>query len=117
MGGLFKVMAIHSPRLAGAGGVRMTHRDAIASDLPAIDRLFRRSFCDTFGHLYRSEDLAAFLAQFSPEAWAEEFDDPHYAFHVAEAGGELAGYRQARPARRCRSRPTSRGSSFARSTC
>lgn len=70
----------------------MTHRDAIAFDLPAIDRLFRRSFCDTFGHLYRSEDLAAFLAQFSPEAWAEEFDDPHYAFHVAEAGGELAGF-------------------------
>ena len=70
----------------------MNHRDATASDLPAIDRVFRRSFCDTFAHLYRPEDLAAFLAQFTPEAWAEEFADPHYRFRVAEVDGEVVGY-------------------------
>ena len=70
----------------------MNHRNATVADLPAIDRVFRRSFCDTFAHLYRPEDLAAFLAQFTPEAWADEFADPHYRFRVAEVDGEVVGY-------------------------
>ena len=70
----------------------MSHRDATAADLPAIDRVFRQSFCDTFAHLYRPEDLAAFLGKFTPEAWAEEFHDPRYRFHVAEVGDEIVGY-------------------------
>jgi ribosomal protein S18 acetylase RimI-like enzyme len=70
----------------------MNHRNATVADLPAIDRVFRRSFCDTFAHLYRPEDLAAFLAQFTSEAWAEEFADPHYRFRVAEVDGGVVGY-------------------------
>jgi ribosomal protein S18 acetylase RimI-like enzyme len=70
----------------------MTFRDATAADLPAIDRVFRQSFCDTFAHLYRAEDLEAFLAKFSPEAWAEEFRDPGYRFRVAEVDREVVGY-------------------------
>lgn len=70
----------------------MSERDATAADLPAIDRVFRQSFCDTFAHLYRPEDLAAFLAKFTPQAWAEEFADPAYRFRVAEAGGAVVGY-------------------------
>ena len=70
----------------------MTLREATAADLPAIDRVFRQSFCDTFAHLYRSEDLEDFLAKFSPEAWAEEFHDPGYRFRVAEVDGEVVGY-------------------------
>lgn len=67
-------------------------RDAVADDLPAIDRVFRTSFCDTFAHLYRPNDLATFLAQFTPAAWREEFDDPRYRFRVAELGGEIVGF-------------------------
>ena len=70
----------------------MTFRDATAADLPAIDRVFRQSFCETFEHLYRAEDLDAFLAKFSPEAWAEEFRDPGYRFRVAEVDAEVIGY-------------------------
>jgi len=70
----------------------MNHRDAAAADLPAIDRVFRQSFCETFAHLYRPEDLATFLAKFAPEAWAEEFADPRYHFRVAEADGDVVGY-------------------------
>ena len=70
----------------------ITYRDATAADLPAIDRVFRTSFCETFAHLYRPEDLAAFLGKFTPEAWAEEFSDPRYRFRVAEDGGEVVGY-------------------------
>ena len=38
--------------------------------------LFRDSFRDTFGHLYRREDLAAFLDEFTPEALAGRVRDP-----------------------------------------
>ena len=70
----------------------MTLRDATAADLPAIDRVFRRSFCDTFAHLYDRDDLAAFFASFTPEAWAGEFADARYRFRVAEVEGEIVGY-------------------------
>jgi ribosomal protein S18 acetylase RimI-like enzyme len=70
----------------------MIDRDAAASDLPAIDRVFRESFCATFAHLYGEEDLAAFLAQFTPEAWADEFADARYRFRVVELDGEILGY-------------------------
>ena len=74
--------------MANAGRLRMSEvamRRATREDLPAIDALFRRSFADTFAHLYAPEDLAAFLAEFTPEAWQAEFDDPGHAFLVAEA--------------------------------
>lgn len=70
----------------------MIFRDATAADLPAIDRLFRASFRDTFAHLYRAEDLAAFLGEFTPDAWAGEFNDRRYRFRVAEADGQMVGY-------------------------
>ena len=70
----------------------MTNRDATPADLPAIDHVFRHSFCDTFGHLYARHDLADFLADFTANAWREEFDDARYGFRVAEADGKIVGY-------------------------
>ena len=70
----------------------MIYRDATPPDLRAIDRVFRQSFRDTFAHLYRPEDLAEFLGQFTPEAWAGEFTDPRYRFRVSEVGGEVVGF-------------------------
>lgn len=70
----------------------MNFRDATGADLPAIDRVFRRSFCDTFADLYRAEDLAAFLAQFTPQAWSEEFEDPRHRFRIADVDGEVVGF-------------------------
>jgi GNAT superfamily N-acetyltransferase len=71
--------------------------DATAADAPALDRLFKGVFCDTFAHLYREEDLSAFLAQFTPQAWQSEFSDPGYAFHLAEDDGEAVGYAKLGP--------------------
>jgi diamine N-acetyltransferase len=68
------------------------YRLGTLADVDAVDRVFRASFCDTFAHLYRPEDLAAFLAQFTPEAWAEELRDPAYAFWLAEDAGEPVGF-------------------------
>lgn len=70
----------------------VAYRTATAADAPAIDRVFRTSFCDTFAHLYRPEDLAAFLARFTLEAWEAELGDPSMALRLAEAGGEAIGY-------------------------
>jgi GNAT superfamily N-acetyltransferase len=63
----------------------VVHRLAAEADLPAIDRVFRAGFCETFGDMYRSEDLDAFLAQFSRQAWLAEYRDPSYAFRIAES--------------------------------
>ena len=68
------------------------YRDATPADLPAIDALFRESFIATFGHLYSPENLANFLAKFTPEAWAEELATPGLAFRLAEDDEGLVGY-------------------------
>jgi GNAT superfamily N-acetyltransferase len=72
--------------------MRITYRRGGGADIAPIDAVFRASFCDTFAHLYRPEDLAAFLAKFTTEAWAEELNDPNYAFLLAEDGGQPVGY-------------------------
>jgi len=75
----------------------MTIRPATAADLPAIDRVFRTSFCDTFAHLYAPEDLASFLGQFTPAAWQAEYDDPAFTFQVGERNGTVLGYAKLGP--------------------
>jgi ribosomal protein S18 acetylase RimI-like enzyme len=68
------------------------YRDATAADLPAIDRVFRTSFRETFAHLYSPQDLAQFLGQFTSQAWAGEHGDPGYRFRLAEVDGEVVGF-------------------------
>ena len=75
----------------------VTYRRGKPADAAAIDRLFRASFCATFAHLYRSEDLAAFLDQFSLGGWQSELADSAYAFEVAEQAGEIVGYAKLGP--------------------
>jgi GNAT superfamily N-acetyltransferase len=70
----------------------VSYRIADRGDAGAIDAIFRASFCDTFAHLYRAEDLEAFLAKFTRQAWETELDDPAYAVLLAEDGGEAVGY-------------------------
>ena len=70
----------------------VTYRTATAADVETIDHIFRTTFCDTFGHLYRPEDLAAFLGKFTHEAWLGEMTDPAYAFRLADDDGQPAGF-------------------------
>ena len=68
-------------------------RQASPADVPALSRLGHDSFVAKFGHLYRSEDLAAFLAEaYSPDAIATELADPDRLYWLATSGGRLAGY-------------------------
>ena len=70
----------------------VTYRDAIPGDGATLDRLFDASFCDTFAHLYRPEDLDAFLSSFGLADWEEQLADPAFACRIAEVDGEPAGY-------------------------
>ena len=72
-------------------------RRAAPDDASAVSALSRRTFTDTFGHLYRPEDLAAFLAGHTEEAWRAELADPAFTVLVAEAAGAPVAYAKLRP--------------------
>jgi len=71
---------------------RLTYRLASPDDAALIERLFRESFVETFGHLYAPEDLQAFLAGASVAAWREELADPAMRVRIAEDEGVAAGF-------------------------
>ena len=67
-------------------------RDATVEDAALIGEIGRRSFTETFGHLYSPENLAAFLAVHAEENWHRELSDPAYAVRLGFVGGETAAY-------------------------
>ena len=77
--------------------MRITYRTPAPHDAPAIDRVFRKSFCDTFAHLYQPHDLEAFLDKFTPDAWTAEIGDARFAFQLAEADGDAIGFAKLGP--------------------
>lgn len=72
-------------------------RDGDPADSAILAELGRRSFTETFGHLYRPADLAAFLENHSEERWRAELSDPAYAVRLAEEGGVPAAYAKIGP--------------------
>ncbi len=70
----------------------VSYRDATVKDAAELDRIFDRSFCDTFAHLYRSEDLDSFLSGFGVPEWETQLRDPACAFRIAEVSGRPVGY-------------------------
>src|SRR5258708_14040302 len=80
--------------MAGSGWVRMSirYRDACPTDAAALDRLFKSSFCDTFAHLYRPQDLDIFLQGFGVAYWEAQLDDPAFGCRIAEVDGKPIGY-------------------------
>ena len=75
----------------------ISYRNAAPADAALLADLGRRSFIETFGHLYKPEDLALFLQNHSPERWAAELADPTFAVRLAEEDGEAAGYAKLGP--------------------
>lgn len=74
-------------------------RRATTADGSLLVRAGRECFIETFGHLYRPGDLAAFLASaHTAESWQRTLSDPELATWVAlAADGEVAGYAVAGP--------------------
>ena len=73
------------------------YRDAVPEDAPLLADLSRRSFVETFGHLYREEDLAAFLAKLDEPRWREELGDTRYQIRLAEDDGDAVGFAKVGP--------------------
>ena len=74
-----------------------TYRDADARDAALLADLGRRTFVETFGHLYKPADLAIFLDNHTPENWAAELADGAFAVRLAEEDGQAAGYAKLGP--------------------
>lgn len=70
----------------------IAYRDAGPEDAALLADLSRRGFVETFGHLYRREDLDAFLRKLNEEDWRRELADPDFQVRLAEDGGEAAGF-------------------------
>jgi ribosomal protein S18 acetylase RimI-like enzyme len=67
-------------------------RDATADDAAALSDFWRTCFCATFAHLYRPEDLAAFLAaSYSPAQQYAEILDNAAEHRLALMGGAVVG--------------------------
>lgn len=73
-------------------------RRATPADAAALASLGAQTFIEAFGHLYRPDDLRAFLEQrHSEAAYARVLADPDHALWLAERGGRAIGYAQAGP--------------------
>jgi len=71
----------------------IAYRDAVPADGPELAQMARRSFTDTFGTLYRQEDLALFLDQaFGSSGLPADLTDPAYRVRVATEQGRIVGY-------------------------
>ena len=81
-------------RVAGPGGVRMiAYRDALPADGAELAQVARRCFTETFGTLYRQEDLAAFLdAAFGATGLPSHLTDPAYAVRLATSESAIIGF-------------------------
>ncbi|HYE26726.1 MAG TPA: GNAT family N-acetyltransferase [Allosphingosinicella sp.] len=65
----------------------ISYRDAAPADAAVLADLHRRSFVETFGHLYRREDLEAFLAGLNEDGFRGELLDGEHRVRFAEADG------------------------------
>jgi len=71
----------------------IAYRDAMPADGPELAAMARRSFTDTFGTLYRQEDLAQFLdAAFGSSGLPADLTDPAYRVRVATDANTIVGY-------------------------
>ncbi len=73
------------------------YRMAGPDDARRLSGLGRRTFAETFGHLYTPANLTAFLRNHDEERWAGELADPSFAVRLAEAEGEAVGYAKLGP--------------------
>lgn len=71
----------------------MILRPATPADAPALAKLGAETFVAAFGHLYRPEDLAAFLAEVhDPEAVASEIAGSECTHRLVEVDGVLVAF-------------------------
>jgi GNAT superfamily N-acetyltransferase len=70
----------------------IAYRDLGPEDSAALADLHRRSFVETFAHLYRPADLEAFLEQLNEDGFRSELLDGEHQVRFAEAEGEPVAF-------------------------
>ena len=75
----------------------VSYRDGRPEDAATLDAIFDTVFCDTFAHLYRPEDLQAFLSSFGIADWDKQLRDSSFAVRIAEVNGLAVGYAKIGP--------------------
>ncbi len=75
----------------------VAYRRATLDDAATLAELGKATFVDTFGHLYKPQDLAIFLTNHSFESWSNELADPAFEVLLAEDGGRAIGYTKIGP--------------------
>jgi len=68
------------------------YRMAAPRDAERLIALFHGCFRDTFGQMYKPEDLALFLDGHTPEHWRKQLENADYAVRLVEDGDDLAGF-------------------------
>jgi GNAT superfamily N-acetyltransferase len=59
----------------------------------SLNTMAQQSFVDTFAHLYRKEDLSAFLrSAYGPDGLLKDLSDPRFDWRVALSDGQVVGY-------------------------
>lgn len=66
-------------------------------DAADLAQLARDTFRETFGHQYPPEDLAAFLAKYTPKLFEGLIADPAQRVWIVRDGAEIIGYAHAGP--------------------
>lgn len=75
----------------------IAYRDAAPADAGLLADLHRRAFIETFGHLYRPQDLDCFLQRLSAEGFHGELTDGQHQVRLAEADGEAVAFAKLGP--------------------
>lgn len=76
----------------------IAYRDARPADGPELAAMAKRVFTDTFGTLYRADDLSAFLDQaFGANGLPSQIDDPAFTIRLATADDRIVGFAKLGP--------------------
>lgn len=74
------------------------YRDARPEDGAALAQMAAECFADTFAHLYKPQDLAAFLDEtFGPQGLPAQIGDPDTRIRVATDGEAIVGFAKIAP--------------------
>lgn len=71
----------------------ITYRKPERQDASDLSHFGRRTFCDTFAHLYRPEDLSAYLNRvYTPAVFLADMATTGTEFRIAEHEGRIVGF-------------------------
>jgi len=72
---------------------QITYRAPERGDAANLSHFGRQTFCATFAHLYKPEDLSTYLNRvYTPAAMLADMATPGTEFRIAEHGGRIIGF-------------------------